>query len=55
MLRERGLVGKTSVNELLFELSKVYLVCYNNGETDLSEIPRKVVELNKALGLKLIP
>ena len=55
MLRERGLVGKTSVNELLFELSKVYLVCYNDGETDLSEIPRKVVELNKVLGLKLIP
>lgn len=55
MLRERGLVGKISVNELLFELSKVYLACYNDGETDLSEIPQKVVELNKALGQKLIP
>jgi len=55
MMRERGLVGKMSVNEILFELSKVYLVRYSDGEMGLSEIPKKVEEINKILGLKLIP
>jgi hypothetical protein len=55
MMRERGLVGKMSVNEILFELSKVYLVRYSDGEMGLSEIPKKVEEINKILKLKLIP
>ncbi len=54
-LRERELIGKMSVNEILFELSKVYLVCYNDGEKGLSEIPKKAEEISKMFGVKLIP
>ena len=39
----------------IFELSKVYLVRYSDGEMGLSEIPKKVEEIDKILGLKLIP
>jgi len=55
MLRQKGLVGKISVNEVLFELSKVYLVYYTDGEKKLSEIPAKIEEINRLLGLNLFP
>jgi transposase len=55
MLRQRDLVGKVSVQELLFEFSKVYLVYYNDGRKRLSEIPARVEKLEKMLGLKLFP
>ncbi|MDG7043984.1 MAG: hypothetical protein JRN19_00875 [Nitrososphaerota archaeon] len=42
LLRKNGLVGDVSVNELLFELSRVFLVRYSDGSTGLSEIPKKV-------------
>lgn len=55
MLRKRNYVGKVSVNELLFELSKVYLIVYNDERTSLSEIPAKVERLDEELGLNLFP
>jgi len=55
MLRQHDLVGKVSVQELLFEFSKVYLVYYSDGRRRLSEIPAKVEKLEKTLGLKLFP
>jgi transposase len=55
LLRQRGLVGKMSVGEVLFELSKVYLVYYSDGEKKLSEIPRKAEEINDLLELNLFP
>lgn len=55
MLRQRKYVGKVSVNELLFELSKVYLIVYNDGRTSLSEVPRKVEQLDEELELNLFP
>lgn len=55
MLRKKNYVGKVSVNELLFELSKVYLVVYNDGRTSISDIPKKVEHLNEELGLNLFP
>jgi len=55
MLRQHELVGKVSVQELLFEFSKVYLVYYSDGRKRLSEIPARVEKLEKTLGLKLFP
>lgn len=55
MLRKSKYVGKVSVNELLFELSKVYLVVCNDGRVSISEVPAKVEELDEALGLNLFP
>lgn len=55
LLRKRNYVGKVSVNELLFELSKVYLVVHNDGRISISEIPAKVEQLDEELGLNLFP
>jgi len=55
LLREKGLIEKISVNELLFELSKVYLVEYSDGSKRLSEITSKVEKLEKTLEVKLFP
>lgn len=55
MPRRKGLTGKVSVNELLFELSKACLISYHDGKKRLSEIPAKAERLEKSLGLKLFP
>lgn len=55
ILREHGLNGKTSVNELLFELSKVYLVQYQDGTKELSEIPAKAQKLGRLFDFDLFP
>jgi len=55
MLRESGLVERISVEEVLHELSKVYLIEYRDGKRKLSEIPKKVEEIEKALKLNLFP
>jgi transposase len=55
MLRRKGLTGKVSVNELLFELSKVYLISYSDGKKRLSDIPAKAERLEKSLGIELFP
>jgi transposase len=55
LLRQKELLEKISVNELLFELSKVYLVHYSDGTKRLGEIPAKVEKLEKTLELKLFP
>ncbi len=55
LLRQNDLIGKTSVNELLFELSKVYLIYYSDNQKRLSEIPRKVEMLDKTLKTDLFP
>jgi len=41
-----------ALNEVLFELSKVYLIYYSDGEKRLSEIPAKAEK--KDFGIKLI-
>jgi len=51
----KGLTGKISVKELLFELSKVYLVNYSDGRKMLSEIPERVEELAQTLELDIFP
>jgi hypothetical protein len=55
MLREKNLVREICVNEVLFELSKVYPVYYTDGEKRLSEIPAKAEEIDRVLGLNLFP
>ncbi len=55
LLRKNGLAGDVSVNELLFELSRVFLVRYSDGSTGLSEIPKKVEQLIQKLGVDILP
>lgn len=55
MLRQKELLNKYSVNEILFELSKVYMLYYSDGQKRLSEIPKKVEHLERDLSIKLFP
>jgi transposase/uncharacterized protein (DUF2267 family) len=55
ILKENDLHEKFSVKELLFELSKVYLVYYKDGKKRLTEIPKKVEVLTEKLKLNLFP
>ena len=55
LLRRNELIGKMSVNEVLFELSKVYLVHYSDGKRMLSEVPKKCEKLEEMLGFELFP
>src|SRR3989304_5435 len=55
ILKVHDRIGKISVNELLFELSKVYAVEYPNNQTMLNEIPAKVFAFDKELELNLFP
>jgi len=54
-LRQKSLIGKISPQELLMELSKVYLISYSDDEVKLSEIPEKVEKIDKELNLNLFP
>jgi hypothetical protein len=50
-IRAAGLMGELSVDELLFLLSKVYIVKHSNGKERASEIPGKVEKLVAKLGI----
>ena len=53
-LKEAGLLRKYSPLDLLEEFSKVYIV--SDGEREvISEIPKKVAELDKQLGFDVFP
>ena len=54
MLREKDILRKISVRELLLELSKVYLVTDGKREI-ITEIPNKVEKLTEKLGLDIFP
>ncbi len=49
------MIGKYSVNELLFELSKVYGVQYPDGKIDFNEIPKKIESLLKKMHMDILP
>lgn len=51
-IRSAGLTSKVSVDELLFLLSKVYVVRYGDGRERFTEVPAKVERLVEKLGLK---
>jgi transposase len=55
ILKTKGLSEKFSVNEVLLELSKVYLVRYSDSTARLSEIPKRVEELVSAMGVDIWP
>lgn len=54
-LRRSGLVGDVSVSELLFELSRVFMVRYSDGSSALSETPKKVERLVQKPGIDILP
>ena len=54
MLREKGMLNKVSPMDLMDEYAKVYKVEYGDKEL-MSEVPKKVRELNEKLGLNLFP
>ena len=55
LLRRHQLIGKISVNELLFELSKIYLVRYDDNRVLLSEVPKKAERFEEMFDIKLFP
>ena len=55
LLRKNKLNTKMSVNEVLLELSKIYLAYYDNGDKHLTEVPAKAENLEKAFQLNLFP
>jgi hypothetical protein len=55
ILRQRELNGKIFVNDLLFELSRVYLIHYQDGTRELSEIPAKAEKLGQLFEFDLFP
>lgn len=55
LLRKGELIGKISVNELLFNLSRVSLAYHTDGTKRLTEMPAKVERAEKELGVKLFP
>jgi hypothetical protein len=54
-IRKSGLSSKLSVDELLFQLSKVYLIKYGDGKERLSEVPSKVEDLVAKLEMDILP
>ena len=55
IIRARGLTKKLSVNEVLLQLSRIYMVKHTNDNTGFLEIPKKVEELGKDLKLDILP
>jgi transposase len=51
-IRVAGLTSELSVDELLFQLSKVYIVRHNDGKERMTEVPKKVERLIAELGIK---
>ena len=45
MLKERSLLGKTSVNEVIFELSKMERIVEKSGTEYFAAVPRKVEKI----------
>ena len=54
VLKDEGLSQKMSVKEVLFELSKIYVIV-NGAKITLSEIPERSQKIADAFGLKLYP
>lgn len=54
-IRSADMIGKLSVNEVLLQLSRIYMVSYADGKTGLLEIPKKVEDMVKTLKLDILP
>jgi transposase len=55
LIRSKDLVGKLSVNEVLLQLSGVYMVKYTDGTTGSLGIPNEVENIIEALDLNILP
>jgi transposase len=55
MIKKAGLTKELSVNELLFELSMVYLQEYTDGKIAYSEIPKKVESVISKIEIDILP
>ena len=54
ILKDKGMNGKLSVNEVLTELSRVYLITVGARRV-LSEVTKKAGDIEKVMGMKLFP
>jgi hypothetical protein len=54
ILKDKGMNGKLSVNEVLTELSRVYLITMGARRV-LSEVTKKAGDIEKVMGMKLFP
>lgn len=54
MLRINDLIGKYSVNELLFELSKVCAIQYSDGKVEYKEIPKKIETIMMKINMDIL-
>ena len=55
IIRRHDLTKGLSVNELLLQLSRIYMVKYKDGSTGFLEIPKRVEDLCKNLELDISP
>ncbi len=55
VIRKGGLSKKLSVNEVLLQLSRIYMVKYTDGKSGFLEIPKKVEDLCKSLKIDILP
>ena len=55
LIRSNDLIGKLSVNEVLLQLSRVYMVKYADGTTGFLDIPKKVENIINTLNLNILP
>ena len=55
IVRRHDLTKSLSVNELLLQLSRIYMVRYMDGSTGFLEIPKKVEDLCRNLELDILP
>jgi hypothetical protein len=55
IIKKAGLTKELSVNELLLELSKVYLQEYTDGKKAYTEIPKKVENIISKLKVDILP
>ena len=55
IIRRHDLTKGLSVNELLLQLSRIYMVKYKDGNTGFLEIQKRVEDLCKNLEIDILP
>jgi len=55
IIKKAELTNKLSVNELLLELSRIYLQEYTDGKKVYTEIPKKVEKIISELKINILP
>jgi hypothetical protein len=55
IIKKAGLTEELSVNELLLELSRVYLQEYTDGRKTYTEIPKRVENIISKLKVDILP